>query len=93
MTSGLDPLVAKGVLGLLARLQAEMGTTYLFITHDLKIVEAIADDVVVMNRGRIVEQGMKRNVMSPPFEPYTGKLLASVPQMNTKWLDTLILAQ
>ncbi|MBL0373342.1 ABC transporter ATP-binding protein [Rhizobium sp. KVB221] len=90
VTSGLDPLIAKDILALLARLQKELGTTYIFITHDLKIVNAIADQVVVMKAGRIVERGMRSEVMNPPHAPYTETLLRSVPQMDVNWLDRLL---
>lgn len=90
VTSGLDPLVAEGVLNLLARLQSASGKTYLFITHDLKIVEAIADEVVVMRAGAVVEQGRRDVVLPSPNSDYTACLLASVPQMDSTWLDTVL---
>lgn len=90
VTSGLDPLVAEGVLNLLARLQTGSGKTYLFITHDLKIVEAIADEVVVMRAGAVVEQGRRDAVLLSPNSDYTARLLASVPQMDSTWLDTVL---
>ena len=87
VTSALDQLVAEGILRLLDRLQREMGLTYMFITHDLATVRAIADEVVVMQDGRIVEQGAKDMVLSPPHHPYTELLLSSVPEMDPDWLD------
>jgi peptide/nickel transport system ATP-binding protein len=92
-TSALDPLVAEGILDLLRRVQAENGTSYLFVTHDLAIVRAIADKVAVMHKGRVVRYGQKTDVLSPPFDDYTGKLLASVPQMATGWLDSVVAAR
>ncbi|WP_294642932.1 ABC transporter ATP-binding protein [uncultured Aureimonas sp.] len=86
-TSALDPLVADGVLELLARVQAERAVSLLFITHDLAIVERIADTVAVLRQGRIVRQGPKDRVLSPPFDPYTERLVASVPRMEIGWLD------
>ncbi len=86
-TSALDPLVADGVLDLLARIQAERGVSYLFITHDLAIVERIADTVAVLQGGRVVRQGAKQAVLSPPFDAYTGRLVAAVPRMEIGWLD------
>ncbi|MGH6946578.1 MAG: ABC transporter ATP-binding protein [Kiloniellales bacterium] len=87
VTSALDQLVAEGILKLLLRLQKEMGLTYLFITHDLATVKAIADEVVVMQRGRIVETGPKDEMFTPPHHPYTDLLLSSVPEMDPDWLD------
>jgi peptide/nickel transport system ATP-binding protein len=86
ITSALDQIVQRDILLLLQRLQRELGITYLFITHDLAVVRAIADDIVVMHRGRVVENGSKETVLAPPHEPYTELLLSSVPQMNADWL-------
>ncbi len=86
-TSALDPLVAEGILSLLMRLQAETQVSYLFITHDIAIVRAIADSVAVMHRGRLVRFGPKSEVLSPPFDDYTDLLLKSVPEMELGWLE------
>ncbi|PPA01657.1 ABC transporter [Pseudomonas sp. MWU12-2312b] len=86
VTSALDQIVAKGILQLLERLQEQLGISYLFITHDIETVKGIADQVVVMHRGRIVEQGPIGQVFSPPHHDYTARLLASVPQMDPDWL-------
>jgi peptide/nickel transport system ATP-binding protein len=90
VTSALDQLVAEGILELLQRLQNELGVSYLFITHDLATVKAIADDIVVMYQGRIVEQGPKQEILTPPHEDYTALLLSSVPEMDPGWLDNLM---
>jgi len=87
VTSALDQLVAEGILRLLDRLQRELGLTYMFITHDLATVRAIADEVVVMLGGRIVEQGPKEAIFAPPHHDYTALLLSSVPEMDPDWLD------
>ncbi len=87
VTSALDAQVADGVLRLLLRLQDETEMAYLFITHDLATVKAIADSIVVMHQGRVVEQGPKHEVLSPPHDPYTELLLSSVPEMEVGWLD------
>lgn len=87
MTSALDPLVANGVLGLIRKLQAEEGVSYVFITHDIGVVRAIADTIAVMHRGRVVRYGPRDHVLSPPFDPYTASLLASVPELRVDWLD------
>ena len=90
VTSALDQLVAEGILKLLQRLQNELGVSYLFITHDLATVKAIADEIVVMLNGRVVEYGEKDEILSPPFHEYTELLLASVPEMDPDWLDNLL---
>ncbi len=90
VTSALDQLVAEGILELLQSLQNDLNLSYLFITHDLATVKAIADDIVVMYRGRIVEQGGKHDILTPPHEPYTELLLSSVPEMDPDWLDDLM---
>ncbi len=90
VTSALDQLVAEGILRLLADLQKQYHLAYMFITHDISTVEAIADDVVVMRYGQIVEQGPKAQVLSPPHDDYTQLLLSSVPQMDPGWLDETI---
>ncbi|MEO9614058.1 MAG: ABC transporter ATP-binding protein [Nitratireductor sp.] len=89
VTSALDQLVARGILKLLMRLQEELRVSYLFITHDIATVRAIADEVVVMHQGRVVEQGPKEEIFVPPHHAYTELLLASVPQMDPDWLDTI----
>ena len=90
VTSALDQLVAEGILKLLQDLQNELQVSYLFITHDLATVKAIADEIVVMLQGRIVEQGPKKKVLEPPYHEYTELLLSSVPEMDPDWLDTIL---
>lgn len=90
VTSALDQLVAEGILRLLDRLQRELNLAYMFITHDLATVEAISDEVVVMLKGKIVEQGSKDDIFSPPHPEYTAKLLSSVPQMDPNWMRDLV---
>ncbi len=90
VTSALDPLVADGILKLLLNLQAQEGVAYLFITHDLATVRAIADRIAVMYRGRVVRYGTKTEVLSPPFDDYTDLLLSSVPEMKLGWLENVI---
>jgi peptide/nickel transport system ATP-binding protein len=89
VTSSLDQLVAEGILKLLRRLQEEFGISYLFITHDISTVRAIADDMVVMHRGKVVQSGRKEDVLAGPHHPYTAKLLSSVPEMDPTWLDRM----
>ena len=89
-TSALDPLVAEEVLKLLRRLQDELGLAYMFITHDLGTVRRIAHRTAVMLKGEIIAQGATADIFSPPFHPYTEKLIASVPEMDTTWLDQVL---
>lgn len=90
VTSALDQLVAEGILKLLDRLQRELGLAYMFITHDLATVRAIADEVVVMRQGKVVEAGPKEEMFRPPHHPYTDLLLSSVPEMDPDWLSKLL---
>ncbi|MDL2410319.1 ABC transporter ATP-binding protein [Rhizobium calliandrae] len=90
VTSALDPLVAEGILDLLAKLQRTRGYAYMFITHDLGVVGRIADRVAVMLKGEIVAQGSIAEVFSWPCHPYTERLLSSVPEMDTHWLDNFL---
>jgi peptide/nickel transport system ATP-binding protein len=89
-TSALDPLVAEGILNLLLKLQEETAVSYVFITHDIAIVRAIADSVAVMHRGKLVRFGPKSKVLSPPFDDYTDLLLKSVPEMELGWLEKVL---
>ncbi|SMF77031.1 peptide/nickel transport system ATP-binding protein [Tistlia consotensis] len=93
VTSALDQLVAEGILKLLDRLQGELGLAYMFITHDLATVKAIADEVVVMLQGKVVESGPKSEMFTPPHHAYTELLLSSVPEMDPDWLDELLAAR
>ncbi|MCB6178482.1 ABC transporter ATP-binding protein [Rhodobacter sp. Har01] len=90
VTSALDPLVADGILKLLLNLQALEKVAYLFITHDLATVKAIADKIAVMYKGEVVRYGQKSDVLAPPFDNYTDLLLSSVPEMEIGWLEQVI---
>jgi peptide/nickel transport system ATP-binding protein len=90
VTSALDQLVADEILKLLLRIQNETRVAYLFITHDLATVKAIAHAIVVMYQGRVVEQGPKQEVLSPPHDDYTDLLLKSVPEMEVGWLENVL---
>ena len=63
---------------------------YLFITHDLATVKAIADKIAVMYRGQVVRYGGKTDVLTPPFDDYTDLLLSSVPEMRLGWLEDVL---
>jgi peptide/nickel transport system ATP-binding protein len=90
VTSALDQVVAEEILKLLDRLQQKLHLGYMFITHDLATVRAIADEVVVMFQGRIVEHGPKDEIFTPPHHEYTELLLSSVPEMDPDWLDRVL---
>ncbi len=80
--SALDVSVRAQVLNLMMDLQQEMGLSYVFISHDLSVVEHIADEVMVMYLGRCVEQGSKEDIFSNPRHPYTQALLSATPRLN-----------
>ncbi len=90
VTSALDQIVQEGILKLLLRLQEQYGISYLFITHDIATVKAISDEIVVMYQGKVVEQGLKSTILSPPYPEYTQLLLSSVPEMDPDWLTNLL---
>ena len=89
VTSALDQIVQEGILKLLLRLQRDLGISYIFITHDIAVVKAISDEIVVMFQGEVVEQGLKDDILKPPFKDYTKLLLDSVPEMDPTWLDDI----
>jgi ABC-type oligopeptide transport system ATPase subunit len=79
--SALDVSVQAQILNLLRELQREFGLTYLFVSHDLGVVRNLADRIVVMHQGRIVEQGAADRILSTPEAGYTRRLLAAVPRI------------
>ena len=82
--SALDVSVQAAVLNLLRDLRDELGVAYLFISHDIGVIAHIADRVIVMYRGSVVEEGQVRDVLHPPYHPYTELLLGSVPMIGKR---------
>ena len=83
-TSALDVSVQAQILNLLKSLQTDFNLTYLFITHNLSVVEYFADEVAVMYLGRIVERGTTEEIFDAPKHPYTRALLSAVPKMDAQ---------
>ncbi|SBT16379.1 Oligopeptide transport ATP-binding protein OppF [Marinomonas gallaica] len=81
--SALDVSVQAQVLNLMMDLQQEFGLSYVFISHDLSVVEHIADEVMVMYLGKVVEHGKSEDVFTQPKHPYTQALLSSTPQLSS----------
>jgi peptide/nickel transport system ATP-binding protein len=78
-TSALDVSIQARILALLRSLQEERGLAYVFISHDLPVVRTLADRVVVLRSGRVLEEGAARDVLDAPTDPYTKELVAAVP--------------
>ena len=90
VTAALDKLTADEIIALLGRLKSETGMSTLLITHDFSLVEALADDVVVMRHGEVVETGAMAKVTGHPEHPYTQRLIASIPTFDPGWLDRIL---
>ena len=90
-TTALDVTIQAQILDLMRKLKEEIGTSILFITHDLGVVAEMCDDVVVMYCGKIVEKGDVRAIFNDPRHPYTQGLLASMPKLgqDVKLLDSI----
>lgn len=80
--SALDLSIRAQVLDLLAELKKKLNLSFLFITHDIGVVQHVADRIIVMNRGKIVEQGTCADVLGNPQEEYTKRLMAAVPKIG-----------
>jgi peptide/nickel transport system ATP-binding protein len=88
VTSALDTVVGAAILELMADLRKKLNVSYLFISHDISMVQAICDEVVVLYSGFKVEQGAGKSFQRPPFHPYTQLLINSVPEMQQGWLES-----
>jgi peptide/nickel transport system ATP-binding protein len=86
-------VVAQEILGLLLRLPEETAVSYVFITHDLATVRAIADTVAVMYQGEVVESGETDDILGNPVTDYAKRLLSSVPEMRIGWLEQVAQAR
>lgn len=86
-TSALDLSVQAQVLNFMRRIQKEYGLSYLFISHDLGVVQHMSDDIAIMHRGRFVEQGSKENIYNNPQHIYTKRLLSAIPDMDPTTRD------
>jgi peptide/nickel transport system ATP-binding protein len=89
ITSALDTVVAAAIIDLLKELQRELGLSYIFISHDLSVVQSICDEVAVMYAGEKIEQMPPSAMGSPNSHPYSRLLFSSVPKLNPGWLDSL----
>jgi peptide/nickel transport system ATP-binding protein len=88
ITSALDTVVAAAVIDLLKELQRELGISYIFISHDLSVVKAICDEIIVMYGGKKVEQLLPSEIKAAKH-PYSQLLFSSVPKLDPDWLDSL----
>ncbi len=89
VTSALDTVVGLAITDLLKELQRSSGIAIIFISHDLRTVERVADEIAVMYAGQIVQLSKAAALNHPPRHPYTGLLASSVPTLRTDWLDKL----
>ncbi|MDR1510211.1 MAG: ABC transporter ATP-binding protein, partial [Synergistaceae bacterium] len=89
--SALDVSIQAQILNLLKTLQQEMGLSYLFITHDLSVVNCFADDIAVMYLGRLVEKAPTEELFRNPVHPYTKALLSAIPTPDLKKTERILL--
>jgi peptide/nickel transport system ATP-binding protein len=92
ITASLDAVVAAEILDMLAVLQRCIGLACLIITHDFGVVRAMADRIVVLRRGRLIEEGAAASVLEAPRTAYTARLLSAVPELRAGWLEDAISA-
>jgi peptide/nickel transport system ATP-binding protein len=89
-TTALDVTIQAQILDLLANLRADFDSSVILITHDLGVVAEVADEIVVMYAGRVVERGAKREIFYDPQHPYTWGLLGSMPRIDRERSDRLL---
>jgi len=89
ITSALDTLVTISIVDLIRELRDKQGMSFLFISHDLSTVATLADRVIVVQEGVIVEQGATADILVRPNHPYTRRLVASVPELRQGWLESV----
>ncbi len=90
VTSSLDSVVRASVIELIHELRQKLGVSFMFISHDISTIASMAEEVVVMYQGRIVEQGPTTQILHAPEHPYTKVLMASVPHLRVGWLEKAI---
>ncbi|MGE3148461.1 MAG: ABC transporter ATP-binding protein [Pseudorhodoplanes sp.] len=87
VTSSLDTVVGAAIVELLKSLQKDLGSSFVFISHDISTVASFANRITVLYAGRVAEQGVTGDVLAPPYHPYTRLLLSSVPELRQGWLE------
>ncbi|MGE3148476.1 MAG: ABC transporter ATP-binding protein [Pseudorhodoplanes sp.] len=87
VTSALDAIVTENVINLIVELQRRLNLTVVFISHDIPLMRSCADRVLVLNKGYLVEQGPAEGVLTAPSDPYSLKLIRSVPELRRGWLE------
>jgi peptide/nickel transport system ATP-binding protein len=91
VTSGLDTVVRMSIIDLIRELHRELGISFIFISHDISTIASLADEIIVMHQGKIVEGGLADHILKNPSDPYTKILMASVPHLRTGWLEEAII--
>jgi peptide/nickel transport system ATP-binding protein len=86
-TSALDASLQAHVVRTLMQLRADLDLTYIFVTHDLNLVRLISDRILVMQKGKLVEQGPARQIFEAPQEAYTKELIAAIPVLGQRRID------
>jgi peptide/nickel transport system ATP-binding protein len=93
VTSALDTVVGAAILDLMAELRRTLGVSYIFISHDLHVVRAVCDQMLVLFQGRAVEQGDSERICVKPEHSYSKLLISSVPELRMGWLEEAVQAR